>query len=99
VVPIEHIIAEMAKLVNEYPLLNYIRALILSRAGEVKHLGLSKIATIAFVECVPSTPSRPSKLSTRRSPWTSRARLGLMKTVREFDVGAIIYSPTDRYVS
>jgi aryl-alcohol dehydrogenase-like predicted oxidoreductase len=40
-VPIEHTVVEMTKLVK--PLLDQIRAFILSGLGEVKHLGLSKV--------------------------------------------------------
>jgi len=82
------------------------RTLILSRAGKVKHLGLSEISASTLRRAHAVHPI--SAIQVEYSPFTLDIEddtIGLLKTARELGVKIIAYSPlgrgliTGRYVS
>jgi aryl-alcohol dehydrogenase-like predicted oxidoreductase len=82
------------------------RVLILSRAGKVKHIGLSEISASTLRRAHAVHPI--AAIEVEYSPFTLDIEddtIGLLKTAREFGIKIVAYSPlgrgliTGRYVS
>jgi len=73
------------------------RTLICSRAGKVKHLGLSKISASTLFRAHAVHPI--STIQVEYSPFTldiEGESIGLLKTVRELSIKIVAYSPLGR---